>query len=146
MEYLYITTINADKKIVHEKLLAISSGLYHTNIGTVESHALVNKRFTDSNDFIIWHDRLGHPDDNMMHKVIENSHGHTLKNQNVLQSKEFSCAACSQGKLVMKPSMAKVGMESLVFLERIQGDICGSIHPTCGPFIYYMVLTDASTR
>ena len=61
VEYLYITTINAEKKTVHEKLPALSSGLYHTNIGTVESHALVNKRFTSSNDFIIWHDRLGHP-------------------------------------------------------------------------------------
>ena len=53
MEYLYITTINADKKIVHEKILTLSSGLYHTNIGTVESHVVVSKRFTDSNDFII---------------------------------------------------------------------------------------------
>ena len=61
VEYLYITTINAEKKTVHEKLYALSSGLYHTNIGTVESHAVVNKRFTGSNDFIIWHDRLGHP-------------------------------------------------------------------------------------
>ena len=115
MEYLYITTINADKKIVHEKLLAIYSGLYHTNIGTVESHALVNKSFIDSNDFIIWHDRLDHPGYNMMRKVIENSHGHTLKNQNVLQSKKFSCATCSQGKLVIKPSVARLGWNPLQF-------------------------------
>ena len=81
-----------------------------------------------------------------MRKIIENSHGHTLKNQNVLQSKEFSCAACSQGKLVIKPSTTKVRVESPAFLERIQGDICGPIHPTCGPFKYYMVLIDASTR
>ena len=81
-----------------------------------------------------------------MRKVIENSHGHTLKNQNVLQSKGFSCAACSQRKLVIKPSMAKVGVESPAFLERIQGDICGPIHPAYGPFKYYMVLIDASTR
>ena len=53
VEYLYITTINAEKKIVHEKLPALSSGLYHINIDTVESHAIVNKRFTDPNDFII---------------------------------------------------------------------------------------------
>ena len=36
--------------------------------------------------------------------------------------------------------------ESPVFLERIHGDICGPIHPPCGPFRYFMVLIDASTR
>ena len=31
-------------------------------------------------------------------------------------------------------------------LERIHGDICGPIHPSCRPFRYCMVLIDASTR
>ncbi|XP_015075510.1 uncharacterized protein LOC107019595 [Solanum pennellii] len=146
VEYLYITTINADKKIVHEKLPALYSGLYYTNICIVESHTLVNKRFTDSYDFNIWHDRLDHPGYNMMCKVIENSHGHTLKNQNVLQSKEFFFVACSQGMLVIKSSVAKVRVEFPAFLKQIQGDICGRIYPACGPFRYYMVLIDESTR
>ena len=33
-----------------------------------------------------------------------------------------------------------------IFLERIQGDICGPIHPPCGPFKYFLVLIYASTR
>ena len=33
-----------------------------------------------------------------------------------------------------------------MFLERIQGDICGPIHPPCVPFRYFMVLIDASSR
>ena len=32
------------------------------------------------------------------------------------------------------------------FLERIHRDICGPIHPPCGPIRYFMVLIDASTR
>ena len=36
--------------------------------------------------------------------------------------------------------------ESPLFLERIQGDICGPIHPPRGPFHYFMVLIYASTR
>jgi hypothetical protein len=56
------------------------------------------------------------------------------------------CATCSQGKLVIRPSQAKVGTESPRFLERIQGDICGSIHSPCGPFRYFIVLVDASIR
>ncbi|WCJ38519.1 hypothetical protein M5689_019577 [Euphorbia peplus] len=82
----------------------------------------------------------------MMHKIIETSQGHPLKNQKILQFKEFSCAAYSQGKLIVKPSMAKIGTELPLFLERIQGDICGPIRPPCGPFKYFMVLIDASTR
>jgi hypothetical protein len=82
----------------------------------------------------------------MMQKIINNSCGHMLMNQKVLQSSEFTCAACSQGKFIVRPSPAKVGHESLAFLERIQGDICGPIHPTSRPFRYLMVLIDASTR
>ena len=82
----------------------------------------------------------------MMRKIIENSHGHPLKNQKIFQFKEFSCVACSQGKLIFRPSQAKIGIESPAFLERIHGDICGPIHPSCGPFRYFMILIDASTR
>jgi len=69
-----------------------------------------------------------------------------IQNQKILMSNDFSCAACSQGKLIIRPSLTKVGNESLTFLERIQGDICGPIHPSSGPFQYFMVLIDASTR
>jgi hypothetical protein len=69
-----------------------------------------------------------------------------LKNQKVVQSNEFICIACSQGKFIVRPSPAKIGYESLAFLERIHGDICGPIHPASGPFRYFMVLIDASTR
>jgi hypothetical protein len=43
------------------------------------------------------------------------------------------------GNLILRPSPLK-------FLERIQGDICDSIQPLSGPFRYFMVLVDASTR
>ena len=89
---------------------------------------------------------MTYPGINMMRKIIENSHGHTLKSPNILQSTEFSCVACSQGKLIIKPSTVKVGIESPAFLERTQGDVCGPIQPACGPFKYYIVLIDASTR
>ena len=46
----------------------------------------------------------------------------------------------------MRPSPTKVGIESLAFLERIHGDICGPIHPPSGSFRYVMVLIDASSR
>jgi hypothetical protein len=43
-------------------------------------------------------------------------------------------------------SLLKIHAEPLRFLERIQGDICDPIQPSCGPFRYFIVLIDASTR
>ena len=82
----------------------------------------------------------------MMRRIIENSQGHELKNQKILLSYEYPCVACSQGKLIVRPSHTKVKFESPIFLERVHGDICGPIHSPCGPFRYFMVLIDVSMR
>ena len=88
---------------------------------------------------MIWHEHLGHPELSMMHRIINNSFGHPLKNQKILMTNYYNYVACLQDKLIIRPSFTKVENESPVFLERIQGDICG-------PFHYFMVLIDASTR
>ena len=56
------------------------------------------------------------------------------------------CKACSLGKLNTQPSITKILRNLPKFLQRIQGDICGPIQPTCRPFRYFMVLVDVSTR
>ena len=105
-----------------EKLSAFSSRLYHTTIKPIESYVVVNQKFND-------HDRLGHPGSSMMRRIIEHSHGHQLKNQNILLPNEYSCAACSQGKLIVRPSFTKVISESPIFLEEYMGTYVGlSIH------------------
>ena len=81
-----------------------------------------------------------------MHRIVENSNGRPLKSRQILKSPNFTCAACSQGKLIIKPSFTKVISESPSFLERIQEDICGPIHPPSGPFCYFMVLIDVPTQ
>jgi hypothetical protein len=48
--------------------------------------------------------------------------------------------------LIIRSSKNKIKNESPLFLERIQENICGPISPPCGPFRYFMVLIDASTR
>ena len=95
---------------------------------------------------MLWHDHFGHPRSIMMRRIIENSHGHPLKNQKILLSSDYPCSACSQSKLITKPLHSKIVVESPSFLERIQGDICGPIQPPYGLFKYFMVLIDASTR
>ncbi|KAL0299333.1 UNVERIFIED_CONTAM: hypothetical protein Sradi_6593100 [Sesamum radiatum] len=125
---------------------AYTPGLYGTLISSVETHSITNPKLVDQSTFTLWHDRLGHPGKTMMYRIIENSNGHPLKDLKFLVKGDFICSACSLGKLITKPSMTKVNLESPMFLERIQGDICGPITPSCGPFKYFMVLIDASTR
>ena len=48
--------------------------------------------------------------------------------------------------MITRSSPAKIGIEYPTFSERIQGDICGLIYPSCRLFKYYIVLIDASTR
>ena len=105
----------------------------------------MNQKFNGPKIFILWHDRLGYLGSSMMRRIIEHSHGHPIKNQKILLPNEYLCAACSRGKLIVRPSFSKVIFESLVFLEIIHGDICGPIHPSCGPLYYFIVLIDAST-
>ena len=47
---------------------------------------------------------------------------------------------------ITRPLVNEITTESPIFLERTQGDICGRIYPPRGPFRYFMVLIDASTR
>ena len=138
-ECLYITSITYGKKIVAEKLSAFYPWLYHTIIKSIESNVVVNQKFNYLKIFNLWHDRLGHPGSSMIRRIIEHSNEHPLKNQKNLLPNELSCEACSQGKLIIRPSINKIMSESPVFLERIHGDICG-------PIRYFMVLIDASTR
>jgi hypothetical protein len=82
----------------------------------------------------------------MMQKIIGNYTGHDLKDVKFLKSNDFVCTSCAMKKLILRPSPLKIHAEPLRFLERIQGDICGSIQPLCGPFRYFMILINASTR
>ena len=145
-EYLCITHIVSSQKLLVEKLPAFSSGLYYTTITTIELNMVMSQKLSHPNIFMLWHDRLGHLGSIMMKRIIENSHGHALKSQKILLSSDYPCIACSLGKLIVRPSHTKVLVESPTFLERIQGDICGPIHSPCGPFRYFMVLIDASSR
>ncbi|KAL6124649.1 hypothetical protein ACLB2K_077161 [Fragaria x ananassa] len=56
------------------------------------------------------------------------------------------CKTCSLAKLQAQPSFVIDTKQNIPFLQRIQSDICGPIKPECGPFQYFMVLVDASTR
>jgi len=35
---------------------------------------MVNQKFTNQNEFLVWHDQLGHPKSIMMQKIVEKTH------------------------------------------------------------------------
>ena len=142
-EFLCLIAERNGTKIILERMPAYSSGLYLTHIGPIEINMI---RLDNKELFTLWHDRLGHPGTGMMYKIIESSVRHPLRNIKIPQSNELLCTSCSLGKFITRPSVNKIVNESPIFLERIQGDICGPINPPCGPFRYFMVLIDASTR
>jgi hypothetical protein len=82
----------------------------------------------------------------MIRKIIENCTSHDLKNAKFTKSNDFVCTSCAMRKLILRPSPLKIHAKPLKFLECIQGDICGPIQPLCGPFRYFMVLINTSTR
>ena len=120
IEYLYITFIVSHEKRILETLSDFSSGLYYTHVRVIETYVTMNLKFVNLNMFIVWHDQLGHSRSIMVWRIIENSHGHPRKNQKIFQSNELSCVACSQEKLIIRPSPTKVGVESAYVDSLIQ--------------------------
>jgi hypothetical protein len=112
--------------------------LYYTYIKPV-LHVAYKVIFQNVDAFTIWHECLGHPRVGMMRKIIGNSSGHNLNSAKFPKSSDFMCIAYATGKLILRPSPIKIKVESLKFVERIQGDICGPIKPLSGPFMYFMV-------
>jgi hypothetical protein len=142
-ESLLVTKTNGDGFDILERIPSLPSGLYYTYIKHVP-HVAYKVIFQNVDAFQIWHDRLGHPGVGMMRKIIGNYIGHNLTK--FLNTSDFICRTCATGKLIMRPSPLKIHTEPMKLLERIQGDICGPIQPISGPFRYFMVLIDASTR
>ncbi|KAM1140898.1 hypothetical protein ACFX19_041627 [Malus domestica] len=80
-----------------------------------------------------------------MRCILKSSHRHPLT-QSFGSIQGITCYTCTMGMLIIKPCYDKIHLNPLIFLQRIQGDICGLIHPPYGPFRYLMVLVNASTR
>ena len=99
-KYMYII----DKNHVLEKLPTLDSGLHYTYIHMIESNMVIERKHCDPGTFSLWHDRLGHPGLTMMRRIIENTHGHPLKDQKFPQSNSIKpYTSCSLGKLIIKP-------------------------------------------
>ena len=123
---------------IKETLFAYTTGLYITRFETSNLQIEINTMH------LLWHERLGHPGQSMLHKIIKNCRG--IPNNIKHIPKANPCMACSKGKLIIQPAISKTQLQIPKFLERIHADICGPIDPPTGPFCYFMVMIDASSK
>lgn len=86
----------------------------------------------------LWHGRLGHPGTTMFRRMLPVLAGHNLCPSDA--AKLGSCDACAQGKMIKRPSRWKLPSELPQMLQRLQGDVCGPINPSSGPFRYFLCL------
>ena len=90
----------------------------------------------------LWHGRMGHPGTTMFRRMLPLLTGHEVCTSDA--NKVGACDACSQGKVIQRPSRWKLPTELPPKLQRLQGDIYGPITPASGPFHYFLVLVDAA--
>jgi hypothetical protein len=121
-----ITISNGDGYDILERIPSLLFELYYTYIKLIPRIAY-KVIFQNVDAFQTWHDRLGHPNIGMIRKIIGNCICHNLKEAKFPKTSDFMCTSCVTGKLILKPSPLKIHTESLNFLERIHGDIYGSI-------------------
>lgn len=89
IEHLYIIYTISNGKCVVENLSTLYSE-YYTHIQIIEIYSTMNLKFMTPNIFVIWHDILGHSGSIIIKNFIDNSRGHPLNNQNILQYKKLS--------------------------------------------------------
>ena len=90
----------------------------------------------------LWHNRMGHPRTMTFRWMIPILSGHEVCQGGA--NKVGVCSACTQGKMINRPSCWKLPTELSPRLHRLHGDICGPIIPASGPFRYFMVLVDVA--
>jgi len=139
-----------------EKFLANERDLYTTYIDPTQN---CNASFLveDSeelpisaplNKFNLWHDRLGHPSSGTLRKMAYAIIGMPLKPSDASPNNLKVCPACVMGKT---PNRKKTAFSNERYkphepLEMLVSDVCGPILPRSGPFSYFMIIKDVSTR
>jgi hypothetical protein len=80
----------------------------------------------------------------MYHRIIKDTIG--VPNDVHPSSLTQPCLACSQGKLIIQPSISKTPMSIPPFLHQLKADVCGPVDPPSGPFCFFLVIIDSSTK
>ena len=91
----------------------------------------------------LWYSHMDHLGTTMFRRMISISSRHEVCQGDA--NKVRVCTACTQGKLIQRPSRWKLSIKLPPLLHRLHGNICGPITPASGPFKYFLVLVDAAS-
>ena len=81
----------------------------------------------------------------MMRRIIENSRTSIEEPKDFFNLMNYNVMLAFK-ELIIRPSLANVGIKSPTFFQQTHGVICGPINPPSGLFKYFMVLIDASNK
>lgn len=137
-EVLHLLSHTKTGQEIKESLRFQPPGLYVTHI---EAHYSAQEM---QNQTEIWHKRLGHPGTSMYQRITKDGTG--IPRSVRPASLKNTCTACSQGKLITRPATLKLANKIPNFLEQINADVCGPIDPPSGPFRFFLVIIDSSTK
>ena len=104
--------------------------LYLTTIQNIECNFIICRAPIDEVTYMLWHDSWDTRVKNMMIRTMNASHGNPLGGKNFVINSKSLCQACLIGKIHLKPLHVKPTKVVSHFLERIHGDICGTIQLT----------------
>ena len=94
----------------------------------------------------VWHARMGHPGITAQRRLVSTVIGLPSDFLKRISSNESSpCIPCYQGKLSIR-SPPRISYKMYPFLYLIHVDLCGPIDPPCGPFRYFMIVVDSTSR
>lgn len=113
---------------IKETMFAYPLGFYVTQMHTFHMDA---QETTLSK---LLHNRLGHPRTSMFHKIMKSTQDISPKVHPT--HIKTPCLACSQGKLVLRPSISKTIRILPKFLEQLHANACGPIEPPSRPFCF----------
>ncbi len=92
----------------------------------------------------LMHSRLGHPGRTMTTKIAKAITGAPAKWKR--KAIDCPCPVCAMAKFQEPKAKGPVVPEAEQPLIQLHVDVCGPINPGAGPFQYFMVIVDRSTK
>ena len=125
------------------------NGLYRVSLiqrGSGGSTGSLHAKVSDHDLYGRWHERLGHPGQQAMQRLITSGAVQGL--EGVPVNKELKCSSCVEGKLARKPHSHQTPQEFLASapLDRVHADLHGPLQqPTMEDYFYVLVIVDEYT-
>jgi len=102
---------------------------------------------TSNNSNILWHQRLGHINNNSLNNLKIATIGYNTNNTSNINYNNDNCEICIRAKFTNKINYNTNNSIKLDYLEKVASDLCGPISPiTYNKCKYFITFLDKATR